>query len=62
MKMINKLHWIDKESIMRFILASQDAEDGGIADRPEDMVITYLFIKNMSLSRIHFTHSMVSQD
>jgi len=35
--MINRMHWIDKESITRFILGSQDADDGGIADRPEDV-------------------------
>uniref|UniRef100_A0A915E360 Geranylgeranyl transferase type-2 subunit beta n=1 Tax=Ditylenchus dipsaci TaxID=166011 RepID=A0A915E360_9BILA len=33
---IKKLHWIDKNSLTKFILASQDDESGGIADRPED--------------------------
>eukprot|EP00916_Digyalum_oweni_P012790 GHVL01021108.1.p1 GENE.GHVL01021108.1~~GHVL01021108.1.p1 ORF type:complete len:115 (+),score=21.79 GHVL01021108.1:470-814(+) len=33
---INKVDWIDGESLIRFILASQDNEDGGIADRPGD--------------------------
>ncbi|KAI6191845.1 putative geranylgeranyl transferase type-2 subunit beta [Aphelenchoides bicaudatus] len=34
---IKKLHYIDRESLIKFILASQDDETGGIADRPEDM-------------------------
>uniref|UniRef100_A0A915LC10 Geranylgeranyl transferase type-2 subunit beta n=2 Tax=Meloidogyne javanica TaxID=6303 RepID=A0A915LC10_MELJA len=34
---LNRLHWVDKTSLVRFILASQDDESGGIADRPEDM-------------------------
>lgn len=34
---LNRLHWVDKESLVRFILASQDDESGGISDRPEDM-------------------------
>uniref|UniRef100_A0A7E4UTU2 Geranylgeranyl transferase type-2 subunit beta n=1 Tax=Panagrellus redivivus TaxID=6233 RepID=A0A7E4UTU2_PANRE len=33
---IGKQHWIDKETLVKFILASQDDELGGIADRPED--------------------------
>lgn len=38
LKIIGKLHWIDKEKMMRFILACQDEETGGFADRPGDMV------------------------
>ncbi|EEY64417.1 geranylgeranyl transferase type-2 subunit beta [Phytophthora infestans T30-4] len=33
--MIGKLDWISKEKLIQFILACQDPEDGGIADRPE---------------------------
>ena len=36
--MIERLHWIDKKKLTAFILRSQDAELGGIADRPGDMV------------------------
>ncbi|XP_076823535.1 geranylgeranyl transferase type-2 subunit beta-like isoform X1 [Clavelina lepadiformis] len=35
---IGKMHWIDQESLKSFIIASQDPETGGIADRPGDMV------------------------
>ncbi|KAG8193380.1 hypothetical protein JTE90_012182 [Oedothorax gibbosus] len=38
MKIIGRLHWIDKEKLKRFILACQDEETGGFADRPGDMV------------------------
>ena len=38
MAIIDRLNWIDKDSLRRFILASQDSETGGIADRPGDMV------------------------
>ena len=35
---LGRAHWIDGESLARFILAAQDADTGGFADRPEDMV------------------------
>ena len=36
--MINRLHWIDKKKLTSFILRCQDSVEGGIADRPGDMV------------------------
>uniref|UniRef100_A0A183CJF7 Geranylgeranyl transferase type-2 subunit beta n=1 Tax=Globodera pallida TaxID=36090 RepID=A0A183CJF7_GLOPA len=33
---LGRLHWVDGESLTRFIIASQDDEKGGIADRPGD--------------------------
>lgn len=36
LKIIGRLHWIDKEKLSAFILASQDDETGGFADRPGD--------------------------
>ena len=36
--MIGRLHWIDKKKLTSFILKCQDPEQGGIADRPGDMV------------------------
>ena len=36
--MIGRLHWIDGGKLARFILECQDSEQGGIADRPGDMV------------------------
>ncbi|XP_052230080.1 geranylgeranyl transferase type-2 subunit beta-like isoform X2 [Dreissena polymorpha] len=38
LKIIGKLHWINKEKLVQFILACQDEETGGFADRPGDMV------------------------
>ncbi|PHH91278.1 hypothetical protein CDD83_1088 [Cordyceps sp. RAO-2017] len=36
--MIGRTHWIDRDALIGFILRSQDAENGGISDRPGDMV------------------------
>ncbi|KAI9751573.1 MAG: hypothetical protein M4579_006008 [Chaenotheca gracillima] len=36
--MIGRLHWIDKGKLQDFILKCQDPQEGGIADRPGDMV------------------------
>ncbi|XP_005097653.2 geranylgeranyl transferase type-2 subunit beta [Aplysia californica] len=38
LKIIGRLHWIDKDKLVQFILACQDEETGGFADRPGDMV------------------------
>ncbi|KAG8544675.1 hypothetical protein GDO81_022070, partial [Engystomops pustulosus] len=38
LKIIGRLHWIDREKLRLFILACQDEETGGFADRPGDMV------------------------
>ncbi|XP_032814480.1 geranylgeranyl transferase type-2 subunit beta isoform X1 [Petromyzon marinus] len=38
LQMIGRLHWIDPDKLRRFILACQDEETGGFADRPGDMV------------------------
>ncbi len=38
LKIIGRLHWIDREKLRCFILACQDEETGGFADRPGDMV------------------------
>ncbi|EMP33212.1 MutS protein like protein 4 [Chelonia mydas] len=39
LKIIGRLHWIDREKLRCFILACQDEETGGFADRPGDMAI-----------------------
>ncbi|KAI9753954.1 MAG: hypothetical protein M1815_005930 [Lichina confinis] len=36
--MVDRLHWIDGERLQSFILECQDADAGGIADRPGDVV------------------------
>ncbi|GFQ85454.1 geranylgeranyl transferase type-2 subunit beta [Trichonephila clavata] len=38
LKIIGRIHWIDKDKLVRFILAAQDEETGGFSDRPGDMV------------------------
>ena len=38
LRIIGKMHWIDEDKLKTFILACQDVEDGGFADRPGDMV------------------------
>jgi geranylgeranyl transferase type-2 subunit beta len=35
---LDRVHWIDKDALTRFILKCQDPELGGLADRPGDMV------------------------
>jgi geranylgeranyl transferase type-2 subunit beta len=35
---LGNIHWIDKDKLSKFILSAQDPENGGIADRPGDMV------------------------
>ncbi|KAG5652548.1 hypothetical protein H0H81_004609 [Sphagnurus paluster] len=35
---LDKIPWIDAEKLTAFILAAQDTESGGIADRPDNMV------------------------
>ncbi|KAK7049504.1 Rab geranylgeranyltransferase [Paramarasmius palmivorus] len=34
---LNKVHWIDAEKLIQFILSAQDTDNGGIADRPGDV-------------------------
>lgn len=36
--MLGKIHWINADKLIKFILKCQDPEQGGIADRPGDMV------------------------
>lgn len=38
LKTINRLTWIDRDRLIEFILACQDDQTGGFADRPGDMV------------------------
>lgn len=57
MKMINKMHLIDHKRLLEFILACQDAEQGGFSDRPGNWVDPYhtMFgIASISLICQHF--------
>ncbi|GER36635.1 geranylgeranyl transferase type II beta subunit [Striga asiatica] len=50
--MIDRVHWIDKEKLVKFILDCQDKENGGISDRPDDAVDvfhTYFGVAGLSL-------------
>ncbi|XP_038887312.1 geranylgeranyl transferase type-2 subunit beta 1-like isoform X3 [Benincasa hispida] len=50
--MIGRVHWINKEKLIKFILDCQDTENGGISDRPDDAVDvyhTYFGIAGLSL-------------
>ncbi len=50
--MIDRLHWIDKKKLTTFILKCQDPQEGGVADRPGDMVDvfhTHFAIAGLSL-------------
>ena len=38
LKIIERLHWIDREKLCSFILPCQDEETGGFTDRPGDTV------------------------
>lgn len=41
MSILNKVAWINEDKLAAFILKCQDDEDGGIADRPNDMPDVY---------------------
>ncbi|KAF5178876.1 Geranylgeranyl transferase type-2 subunit beta [Thalictrum thalictroides] len=50
--LIDRVHWIDKVKLARFILDCQDKENGGISDRPDDAVDvfhTYFGVAGLSL-------------
>ncbi|XP_065862821.1 geranylgeranyl transferase type-2 subunit beta 1-like isoform X4 [Euphorbia lathyris] len=49
---IDRVHWINKEKLIKFILNCQDTEKGGISDRPDDAVDvfhTYFGVAGLSL-------------
>merc|ERR1712126_22650 len=37
LSILGRLHWIDKDKMVSYILACQDNETGGFADRPGDI-------------------------
>ncbi|KAI5115467.1 hypothetical protein M0805_008111 [Coniferiporia weirii] len=49
---LNKLHWIDADKLIVFILSAQDTDAGGIADRPDntaDVFHTHFGVAGLSL-------------
>ena len=38
MSILDRIHWLNKDKLIEFILNCQDTETGGISDRPGDMV------------------------
>lgn len=52
--MIDRIHWIDKHKLTQFILQCQDPDQGGIADRPGDMVDVFHTVFGITgLSLLH---------
>ena len=52
LNMLGKSAWIDTQALAQFILRSQDADNGGIADRPEcvaDVFHTFFGLAGLSL-------------
>ncbi|CAF2119358.1 unnamed protein product [Brassica napus] len=50
--MIDRVHWINKAKLVKFILDCQDLENGGISDRPDDDIEiyhTYFGVAGLSL-------------
>lgn len=41
LSILGRLHWIDQDKLVEFILDCQDEVGGGISDRPEDQVDVY---------------------
>lgn len=65
MKMINRMHLIDHERLLNFILACQDEELGGFSDRPGNWVDPYhtMFgIASISLICEHFRGSQATEE
>ncbi|KAI1098700.1 geranylgerany transferase type II beta subunit [Jackrogersella minutella] len=52
---IDRVHWIDREKLIRFTLSCQDTENGGLSDRPDDMVdIWHTFFGLTGLSLLKY--------
>ncbi|THF99588.1 hypothetical protein TEA_023849 [Camellia sinensis var. sinensis] len=63
--MIDRVQWIHKEKLVKFILDCQDKEKGGISDRPDDAVdvfhtflesLIYVALEHMTLDIGHDPH------
>ncbi|KAH1236772.1 Geranylgeranyl transferase type-2 subunit beta 2 [Glycine max] len=53
--MIDRVHWISKEKLIKFILDCQDTENGGISDRPDDAVdVFHTFFGVAGLSLLEY--------
>jgi geranylgeranyl transferase type-2 subunit beta len=52
LSMIERLDWIDRDGLFRYVLECQDAEDGGIADKPgntPDVYHTFFGVAGLAL-------------
>eukprot|EP00758_Cryptobia_borreli_P004501 Tbor_TRINITY_DN4413_c0_g1::TRINITY_DN4413_c0_g1_i1::g.7946::m.7946/K05956/RABGGTB; geranylgeranyl transferase type-2 subunit beta len=52
LSMIDRLHWISRDDLFKYILMCQDLEDGGIADKPDnqpDVYHTFFGVAGLSL-------------
>ncbi|RMZ89245.1 hypothetical protein DV736_g3527, partial [Chaetothyriales sp. CBS 134916] len=55
--MIDRLHWLDGDKLRAFILSCQDPDQGGIADRPGDMVDVFHTVFGIAgLSLLRYPH------
>ena len=55
LSMLGRLHWVDRDKLIRFIISCQDEIDGGISDRPDDEVdIFHTFFGIAGLSLLGF--------
>ena len=53
--MLERVQWIDRNALIQYILLCQDAEDGGIADKPGNMPdVFHTFFGCAGLSLLHF--------
>ena len=59
---IGKLHWIDREALVKFIINCQDAEHGGLSDRPGDMVdVFHTYFGIAGLSLLHYGEGLLEE-
>ncbi|KAG8924424.1 Geranylgeranyl transferase type-2 subunit beta 1 [Tulasnella sp. 418] len=54
MAILAKVHWIDRDGLISFILSAQDTEGGGIADRPDNMVDVFHTLFGVAAGASHF--------
>ena len=62
LSMLQKLHWISRDDLFKYILVCQDADDGGIADKPENMPDVYhTFFGLCGLSLLAYEGAQLNQ-
>ena len=59
LSILGRPDWIDQTKLAKFILSCQDAEKGGIADRPEDMADVWHTVFGLAGTHLNNTHTYV---